>query len=48
MVALTLMDHYLRDRAQNHEVDRSRGSGTGSVSGSKPGTGLGTSNPVVK
>jgi len=22
MVALTLMDHYLRDRAQNHEVDR--------------------------
>ena len=27
MVALTLMDHYLRDRAQNHEVDRSGGRG---------------------
>ena len=27
MVALTLMDHYLRDKAQNHEVDR----------GSRPG-----------
>ena len=27
MVALTLMDHYLRDRAQNHEVDRGSGMG---------------------
>jgi chorismate synthase len=27
MVALTLMDHYLRDRAQNHDVDRGNGPG---------------------
>jgi hypothetical protein len=29
MVALTLMDHYLRDRAQNCEVDRGSGAGRG-------------------